>query len=203
MTPRTILKVDSSARTQGSVSRDLTARAVAALSGANTRVVTRDLADAPPAFVDVAWIDANFTPDDARSDKHREALRQSDALIAELVAADAIVIGAPIYNFAIPASLKAWVDQIARARVTFEYADQGPRGLLTGKTAYVVIASGGVAVDSEVDFATGYLRHMLGFVGISDVRVIAADRWMFRSDEEKAAIAAQADLLNAAEARAA
>ena len=96
-------------------------------------------------------------------------------LIAELKAADVVVIGAPIYNFGIPAALKAWVDMIARARKTFRYTSEGPEGLLKGKKAYVVIASGGMPVDSDMDFATPYLRQVLGFIGITDVEVIAAD----------------------------
>ncbi|MEO1040598.1 MAG: NAD(P)H-dependent oxidoreductase [Pseudomonadota bacterium] len=198
MIARTILQLDASARSEGSVSRDLTRRAVAALSGPETELVVRDLAATAPAFVDEAWIGANFTPDEARTAEQREALARSDALIAELKAADTLVIGVPIYNFTIPASLKAWIDQIARARVTFEYSDKGPKGLLTGKTAYLIIASGGVAVDGEADFATGYLRHVLGFLGIDDVRVIAADKWMFRSEDDKAAIERQVDSLGAA-----
>ncbi|MEM9209697.1 MAG: NAD(P)H-dependent oxidoreductase, partial [Pseudomonadota bacterium] len=83
-------------------------------------------------------------------------------------------IGAPIYNFGVPAVLKAWVDMIARARLTFQYTDKGPVGLLEGKRAYVVVASGGVSVDSPVDFATPYLRQALRFIGIEDVTVIPA-----------------------------
>src|SRR5690606_6043276 len=80
-----------------------------------------------------------------------------------------------IYNFSIPASLKAWIDQVARARRTFRYTEAGPEGLLKGKRAYIVFASGGVPLGSEVDFASAYLRHILGFIGISDVEFIAAD----------------------------
>ena len=103
-------------------------------------------------------------------------LGESAAMVAELQQADVIVIGAPIYNFGVPASLKAWVDMIARARLTFRYTEQGAEGLLKGKKAYVVVASGGVPVDSPADFATPYLRQALKFIGITDVEVIAADR---------------------------
>ena len=89
----------------------------------------------------------------------------------ELVAADVVVIGTPIYNFSIPASLKAWVDMVARARKTFRYTENGPVGLLSDKKAYIVVASGGVKVGSPADFATPYLRHALSFVGITDVDV--------------------------------
>ncbi len=90
------------------------------------------------------------------------------------MAADILVIGAPIYNFSVPASLKAWIDLIARVRLTFRYTDEGPVGLLDGKKAYVLTPSGGVPVGSAVDFATPYLRHALGFVGIDDVQIIGA-----------------------------
>ena len=128
------------------------------------------------AFVDDAWIAANGRAENDRSDRDRAALAESDRLVEELVAADVVVIGAPIYNFGVPAVLKAWIDMIARARVTFRYTENGPKGLLEGKKAYVIVASAGVPVDSPVDFATPYLRHALGFVGITDVEVIAADR---------------------------
>jgi FMN-dependent NADH-azoreductase len=102
----------------------------------------------------------------------------SDALVAELQAADEIVIAVPVYNFSVPAALKAWIDMVARARVTFRYTEDGPVGLLTGKRAWVIVGSGGTELDGPVDFATAWLRHVLGFLGIDDVRVIAADRQM-------------------------
>ena len=127
-------------------------------------------------FVDEAWIEANFTPDAVRTRQHVEALAYSDELVVELKKADIVVIGVPIYNFSIPATLKAWIDMIARARLTFQYTDSGPVGLLEGKKAYLVVATGGVPVGSAIDFATPYLRHALAFVGINDVEVIAADQ---------------------------
>ena len=173
--PLNILKIDASGRLDGSASRVLTADIVEALEArhGDVNVVQRDLADGMP-FVDADWIEANFTPDEARTDAHRATLAESDRLVAELKAADVLVIGAPIYNFGVPAVLKAWVDMIARARLTFQYTESGPVGLLKGKKAYIVIASGGVSVDSPVDFATPYLRQALRFVGIEEVEVIAA-----------------------------
>ncbi len=96
--------------------------------------------------------------------------------MAEVQAADTIVIGLPIYNFGVPAALKAWIDLIARAGVTFQYSAEGPKGLLTGKHAIVAVASGGTEIGSDIDFASGYIRHVLGFVGITDVTFIRADR---------------------------
>jgi FMN-dependent NADH-azoreductase len=148
-------------------------------------VITRDLAVAVPA-IDGDWLNANWTPEDQRTDAQRETLALSDTLIAELKAADTIVIGAPIYNFGIPATLKTWVDLIARAGITFKYSESGPQGLLTGKRAIVAITSGGTQVGSEIDFASGYLRHVLGFVGITDVQFVAADQLMVDADASHA-----------------
>ncbi len=176
---RTVLRIDASMRREGSVTRALADRIVAKLGP--DRMIARDLADGVP-LVDEAWIGANFTPAEDRTDAQRAALSVSDALIEELRAADTLVIGLPVYNFGVPAALKAWIDQVARARVTFRYTESGPVGLLTGKRAIVVVASGGTEVDSGIDFATPYLRHALGFIGINDIRVVKADRQMMRED---------------------
>ncbi|MGX6647458.1 FMN-dependent NADH-azoreductase [Maricaulaceae bacterium MS644] len=195
-----ILRIDSSARIEGSVSRDLSDRLARRLAGSTGAVTLRDLAAQPPVFVDAAWVSANFTDPAQRSDAQQAALAASDELVVELEAADHIVIAVPVYNFTIPASLKGWIDMIARVRRTFRYTEAGPEGLLRGKTAWLVVASGGTAVDSEIDFATPYLRHVLGFLGITDVRVVDAGRWGFRSDAEKAAVS---DAVDAVEAQAA
>ncbi|MGF1500424.1 MAG: FMN-dependent NADH-azoreductase [Paracoccaceae bacterium] len=176
---RTVLRIDASMRREGSVTRALADRIVAKLGP--DRMIARDLADGVP-LVDEAWIGANFTLAEDRTDAQRAALSVSDALIEELRAADTLVIGLPVYNFGVPAALKAWIDQVARARVTFRYTESGPVGLLTGKRAIVVVASGGTEVDSGIDFATPYLRHALGFIGINDIRVVKADRQMMRED---------------------
>ena len=172
-----ILEVSASGRRADSVSRMLSRDIIAALESRHgaVGVTRRDLADGV-GLVDEAWIGANFTADDERTAAQHDRLAESDALVAELKQADVVVIGTPIYNFGIPASLKAWVDMIARARLTFRYTENGPEGLLQGKKAYVVIASGGVPVDSSVDFATPYLRQALRFVGITDVEIVAADQ---------------------------
>jgi FMN-dependent NADH-azoreductase len=173
--PLKILEISAGARYEGSISRVLTADLVAGLEArhGNTEVSRRDLANGLP-FIDEDWVTANFTPEEDRNQQHRQTLAQSDALVAELQAADVLVIGAPIYNFSVPATLKAWIDMIARARLTFEYTENGPQGLLRDKKAYVVAPSGGVPVGSPVDFATPYLRHALSFVGITDVEIIGA-----------------------------
>lgn len=168
-----ILRIDASARRDGSVSRDLADRLLARFPDAT--VTTRDLAPGLP-LIDETWIGANFTPEADRTDEQRATLALSDTLIAEVIAADTLVIGLPIYNFGVPATLKAWVDQVARAGVTFRYTDAGPEGLLAGKRAIVIVASGGTEAGSEIDFATGYIRHVLGFIGITDVSFVTADR---------------------------
>ncbi|MEL6997732.1 MAG: NAD(P)H-dependent oxidoreductase [Pseudomonadota bacterium] len=174
-----VLRVDGSMRSAGSTTRTLTDRVIDKLAPAH--VVTRDLADGIP-FVSEDWINANFTDPAERTDAQRATLALSDSLVAELRAADVLVIGMPIYNFGIPAALKAWIDMIARARETFKYTETGPVGLLDGKRAIIVAASGGTEVDSGIDFATPYLRHALGFVGIDDVTVVSADRQMVDAD---------------------
>lgn len=187
-TPTSILRVDASARTAASMTRQLTDAVIEQLSATgNTVVKTRDVAASPIGFIDEDWINANYTDPAERSDEQRTRLTDSDALIAELRAADVLVIGLPTYNFGIPASLKAWVDQICRVGETFYYTENGPVGLLEGKRAYVVMASGGTAAGSDIDFASTYIRHVLGFVGISDVSVIAADQLMMAADEKVAA----------------
>ena len=170
-----VLEIQASARGTGSISRELTADLIAALEArhGNIDVTTRDLANGLP-FVDEAWVSANFTPEEERTNTHRQILSRSDDLVAELKEADVLVIGSPIYNFSVPAVLKAWIDMIARARLTFRYTENGVEGLLEGKKAYVVVPSGGVPMGSPVDFSTPYLRHALGFVGITDVEFIGA-----------------------------
>ena len=167
-----ILHIDSSARTTGSVTRDLTNAIVAKLGG---DVIRRDLTQ-PLPHIDEAWVSANFTPAADRTEAQKNTLALSETLVSELEAADVVVIGAPLYNFGIPASLKSWIDLVARAHRTFKYTENGPEGLLKGKRAVLAIATGGVPVGSDVDFATEYLRHVLGFLGIKDVEVVAADR---------------------------
>ena len=170
-----ILRIDSSARRDGSETRALNDALISRIEAtADTTVIHRDLAADAPGFVNEAWVGANFTDPDARSDTQSAALAASDALVAELESADVIVIGAPIYNFNIPAVLKAWIDKVVRARVTFRYGENGPEGLLKDKKAYVMMASGGVPIGSAMDFASPYIRYILGFVGIHEVEFISA-----------------------------
>ncbi|MBT8094023.1 MAG: NAD(P)H-dependent oxidoreductase [Gammaproteobacteria bacterium] len=173
--PLNILHINASARGASSMSRQLVGDLIAALQERHNdvHVTRRNVATGLP-FVDEEWVAANNTPEEERDNEQRDKLALSDQLVAELAAADVLVIGTPIYNFSIPASLKAWVDMIARARLTFRYTKDGVEGLLADRKTYVVVPSGGVPVGSPVDFATPYLRHVLGFVGITDIEFIGA-----------------------------
>ena len=170
-----ILEISASARDQGSMSRLLTRDLLKALEDrhGDITVTRRNVAEGLP-FVNADWVVATNTPEEERSDAQRRTLAFSDELVQELMAADILVIGAPIYNFSVPATLKAWIDLIARVRLTFRYTENGPVGLLEGKKAYVLTPSGGVPIGSPVDFATPYLRHALKFVGITDVHFVGA-----------------------------
>ena len=141
------------------------------------KVVLRDLAESRLPFVDVPWISGIFLPADKRSPEMHQALKISDELIAEIFVADHILIGTPMYNFTVPANLKAWIDLIVRPGVTHS----GPperRGLVTGKRCTIIIGSGGVydagLPAAASDFESGYLRRILGFIGITDVEVVLA-----------------------------
>ena len=185
MATRTLL-IHSSARQAGSVTGLLAEELAEALGGALTR---RDVSQGLP-FVSPDFLAAR----DAGSGG--AAMSLSDKLIAELRAHDTLIIAAPVYNFSIPAALKAWIDQVARAGETFRYTENGPEGLLKGKTAYLVVASGGTPVGSGWDHATPYLRHVLGFMGITDVRIVAADA--LGNDADKALDAARARIADLA-----
>jgi FMN-dependent NADH-azoreductase len=192
-----ILRIDASARKTGSVSRSLadeTIDRLAELSAVN--VTSRDVASGVP-FVNEDWVAANFTPVNDRTDIHKATLGLSDSLVAELKSADTIVISTPIYNFGIPATLKAWVDMICRIGMTFQYTENGPVGLLEGKRAIILVASGGTSVGSPIDFATPYLKQAMAFVGITDVTIIAADAMGQNAEAKRIDVSAQIQALAA------
>ncbi len=168
----TVLLINASGTTEGSATRAATAQLIADM--APDKVISRDLAATPLPQVDGTWINARLVPEDDRTETDQAALSLSDDLIAELKEADTVVIGLPVYNFGMPAALKAWVDLIARPKVTFAYTEGGPVGLLEGKRAIVAVASGGTAIDSDYDFATPHMRQILNFIGISDITVVSA-----------------------------
>ena len=182
-----ILHITASIRSDAdSISRGLGNRLVetlAAQTGAG--VTTRDLAANDLPYVSAERFAASLTPAADRTPEQAALAEIADTLIAELQAADTIVIASPIYNFGVPASLKAWADLVARAGTTFKYTETGPVGLLTGKTAYIAIASGGTPVGSEIDFMSSWLKFFLGFLGITDVEVVAADGMMSADAQAK------------------
>lgn len=175
----TLLAIDVSPRFDKSTSRKLTAVFVDRWKAANPggTVIVRDLARTSLPFVDLPWIGGAFTPPESHSPESAAAIKISDDLVAELKAADRIVIGTPMYNFAVPAALKAYIDHIVRVGVT---VTSDNKGLLTGKSADIILASGGdFSPGSPVqkyDQTTGYLRQVLAWIGITDVNIILASR---------------------------
>ena len=165
-----ILHIDASARLNGSVSRETSAKIVERLLQATPEatLTRRDLAGGEPHLTET-WVGATFTPADARTDLQKQALSHSDVLVAELQASDTIVIGMPIYNFGVPAALKTWMDQVARSGVTFRYTENGPEGLLKDKRVIIAFASGGVDQGAPLDFASPHIAHFFKFLGITDV----------------------------------
>ncbi|MDT1061707.1 NAD(P)H-dependent oxidoreductase [Paracoccus sp. CPCC 101403] len=175
-----ILHIDSAITGDASVSRQLTAEIVAKLKAerADATVTYRDLAEGVPA-IDNDWFQAvRLSPENPTAEQ-QALIDTSNAYLAEVQAADVLVIGLPIYNFTLTAQLKNWFDQIARAGVSFRYTAEGPEGLLTGKRAIIAYAAAGTPFGSDVDFASGYIRHILGFIGITDVEFVPADRLAF------------------------
>lgn len=172
-----ILQIDSAITADDSVSRKLTADIVARLTSDNSdaTVTYRDLNEGIPT-IDTEWYRGVRLGVDNPTPEEQSRLADSDTYLKEVQDADVLVIASPIYNFSLPASLKTWIDQITRAGITFRYTDQGPEGLLKGKRAIIAYSSAGTPQDSDIDFASGYLRHILGFNGITDVRFVAADR---------------------------
>jgi FMN-dependent NADH-azoreductase len=175
-----VLYINSSVRTTGSLSRQLSAEFIAKWQAAHPQdtIVERDLAANPVPHLNEEMLGAFFTPAEKRSADQAYAVKLSDQLVDEVIAADVIVIGAPMYNFSVPSGLKAYIDQIARAGRTFKYTETGPVGLLTNKKVYIVTASGGVYSEGPAagyDFLATYLRAVLGFLGITDISFIRAE----------------------------
>lgn len=159
-----ILRIDASVRHDGSVTRKLTDEVVAHLNQQSSLNVThRDLTSGIP-FVSQGWIDGES-----------QQRQDSDVLIEEIKHADIVVVGLPMYNFGAPAVFKAWFDQVALAKRTFEYVDGWPQGLLRDRPVVFAIASDGVRLGSEVDHLTPWLRTAFGMLGLTDLRFIAAD----------------------------
>ena len=174
---KNILHITSSVKGAASRSTLLSEEVVAGLlqQGPGAGVTTRDLGAEPVAMLDADALGALSTPADRRSPAQQALIAAHDALIAEIKAADVVVFGVPMYNFAVPAQLKAYLDAISRAGATFRYGATGPEGLIRGKKVYVVFARGGHYRDTPNDTQTPFLRAILGFLGMTDVEFVYAE----------------------------
>jgi FMN-dependent NADH-azoreductase len=171
----TLLHIDSSPLYGRSVSRQLTGAFVTQWKSSHpdATIIDRDLNTTAISPITAGWVGAAYTPEKARTPQQKELLALSDRLIAELERADEYVIGVPMHNFGVPSVLKLWIDQIARAGKTFSYADGTPKGLIIGKKATFIIATGG-NYDAQTqmasfNFVEPYLRSVFGFLGVGDV----------------------------------
>ncbi len=182
-TKKQILRLDASASINTSNSKKIGDELIDRLLALHPDAIVRqrDL-NQEIGFIDENWVVANFTPVDQRSEAQRERLAFSDKLIDEIKQADAIVLTTPMYNFGIPATLKTWIDLISRAGVTFRYTAEGPVGLIKGKHVDIVITTGGVPLQSPVDFVTDYLKQVFRFIGIEDINIISADKMNVDAD---------------------
>jgi len=187
----TILQINSAARSQGAQSTLLVNELTEKLQQSNpgAQVLKRNLQAEPLPHLDDAILGAFFTPAEQRTPEQQAIAARSEALIAELQAADVIVIGAPMYNFGISSQLKTYFDFIARAGITFQYTANGPEGLVTGKKVYVVTARGGKYHGTPHDSQTPYLKSFLGFLGMTDVSFIHAEGLAMGPDAASAALA--------------
>jgi FMN-dependent NADH-azoreductase len=176
----TLLHIDSSPLYGRSISRELTGAFVNQWKSSHPggTVIDRDLTATAIAPIDAAWVGAVFTPEQSRTPEQHELLLLSDSLLAELERADEYVIGVPMHNFSVPSVLKLWIDQICRVGKTFSYADGKARGLILGKKATFIIASGGIydaqTQMASLNFVEPYLRSLFGFLGLTDVTFLTA-----------------------------
>ena len=195
-----ILQINSSARVQGSHPSQIANQVSARLREQHPDATfsLRDLATTPQPALDEAALQALFTPLDQRTPEQAARVAIDDALIAEVQAADVVVIGAPMYNFGISSQLKNWIDAISRAQVTFRYTANGPEGMLTGKKVIVVLTRGGLYRNTPNDTQMPYLKNFLGFLGMSDVEFIYAEGLAMGPDAEQRALSdAQSQIASA------
>lgn len=198
----TILYLNSSIRSAGSVSRKLSSEFVEKLKAAQpgTHVIERDLASSPVPHLDETMMGAFFTPENQRTPEQATTVRLSDELVAELLKADTIVIGAPMYNFSVSSTLKSWIDHVARAGVTFHYTDKGPEGLVKGKKVYIFTSRGGVYTSGpakSMDFHETYLRAVLGFIGLTDLHFIHSEGLAMGEEAVNSAVAGSRNAMEA------
>jgi FMN-dependent NADH-azoreductase len=188
------LQINASLFGDASQSAQLGARLVAELvrsrgAAQSSRVTVRDLARDPVPHLTAERFTALATPAGQRTPEQVRVAAESDALIAELRAADVIVLGLPMYNFGVPSTLKAYFDHVARAGVTFRYTASGPEGLLEGKKAYVIATRGGRHAGTPSDLQSAFVRQFLAFVGITDVEFVYAEGLALGEESRAAALA--------------
>jgi FMN-dependent NADH-azoreductase len=184
-----ILQINSSARREASHSTRLASRLVQRLrdTDAEATLIVRDLNNHP--VLDEAALGALFTPADQRTPEQAARVALDDALIAEIQAADVVVLGVPMYNFGVPAPLKNWIDAISRTGVTFRYTEKGPEGLLKDKKVYVALTRGGKYRNTPADTQVPYLKMVFTFLGLTDVHFVYAEGLSMGPDAEQDAIA--------------
>jgi FMN-dependent NADH-azoreductase len=195
-----LLHIDSSILGDASASRQLTREVVANLQSAESgvEVIYRDLSKDVTAHISGSTFVAKGTPADQRNAAQQQEVALGDAIMSEFLAADVVVIGAPMYNFTVPTQLKAWIDQICVAGVTFSYSENGPVGLVNGKRVVIVSTSGGKHAGTPTGIAhEDYLKVVFGFVGIADVEVVRADGLNYGPDAKEAGFAAARVNINA------
>ncbi len=178
---KTILNISTSVRGDESVTAGLVNELLEVVKQGSDQMVQRSLVDSAPLLTPPVAAELTVATEE-RSTEAIPTLAFSDKLIDELQQADILIISAPIYNFSVPANLKAWADLVARAGITFTYGESGPVGLLADRPTYIVSASGGTEIGGEQDFGTTWLRHFLGFLGIHDVTIIAAGQMAIDAD---------------------
>ena len=185
-----ILQINSSARRDTSHSTRLATRLVERLreTALESKLTVRDLNSAPHPVLDEAALGALFTPADQRTQEQAARVALDDTLIAEIQAADIVVLGVPMYNFGVPAPLKNWIDAISRAGVTFRYSEKGPEGLLKGKKVYVALTRGGQYRNTPADTQVPYLKTVFTFLGLTDVQFVYAEGLAMGPDAERNAI---------------
>jgi FMN-dependent NADH-azoreductase len=189
-----ILYINSSVRNTGSISRQISGEFITKLKAAQptSTVVERDLTAHPVPHLTEQMMGAYFTPADQRTAAQNETVKVSDNLVAEIMAADIVIIAAPMYNFSVSSTLKAWIDHIARAGLTFKYGANGPEGMVKRKKFYIFTARGGVYSDGPakaMDFHETYLRAVFGFLGITDITFIHSEGLAMGEDAVNTALA--------------
>ncbi len=194
--PHTILHIDTSPMGERSFSRKLGAKVLSELQAKypGSTLKTRDLAAKPLPHLSAQTLGAFFTPPEQRTPEQVAAAAESDAAIADLKAADVVVIGAPMWNFGIPSSLKAWIDHVARAGQTFKYGANGPEGMLDPAKKVIIVSSRGGVYSAgpmaAMDFQEDYLRSVLGFLGLRDISFVRTEGVAMGEEAAKSAMQA-------------